>query len=505
MRKSLPFLVCASLSILHAAGAAASEAPPVAAPSDPAPDVSAPAAPVAVPAGRGAPAIVDSIAALQARIAAAVPGDTIVLKNGSYVTTSAIVVKCRGEIDRPIVIAAETVGGVEIGGTHGFSVAAPATHVTISGFRFTHAAGKTTIGGNTAFVRFSRNTFLCSGEGAFLSVTGDDAQVDYNDFGPKTASGTMISVSGVGSQVARRLWIHHNYFHDFENDGSGGAEMLRFGLLSSHGRSTSAAIVEHNLFARCRGVSDLVSNRCSGTTYRFNTFVESPTSHLTLLVGNDCIVAGNYFRQTEGLRFYGDRHQVFSNYFEANYIAVSIGNGDFDAAASSEAAPQSSRDRPDDCVVAFNTFVENRTHYQMSRRTPGGLGATNTIFANNVIQGGGPAAKIDGPYTGAVWQGNLLWKGAGARDLPADGCTQIDPLLAAGPDGILRPQAGSPAIEAAAGDFPAVTFDLDGQLRRDPKAKGADEFSAAPALAHFLSPSDVGPLAQEAPLVPPLP
>jgi hypothetical protein len=248
-----------------------------------------------------------------------------------------------------------------------------------------------------------------------------------------------------------------------------------------------------------------VSNRCSGTTYRFNTFIESPTSHLTLLTGNDCVVAGNYFRRTEGLRFYGDRHQVFSNYFEENYIAVSIGNGDSDAAALGDAAPQSSRDRPDDCVVAFNTFVENRTHYQMSRRSPAGLGATNTVFANNLIQGGGPAAKIDGPYAGAVWQGNLLSKSSGARDLPAEGYTAVDPLLARGPDGILRPQAGSPALDAASGEFPGAAFDLDGQPRTAPKATGADEFSAAPALARFLSPSDVGPLARETPLVPPLP
>jgi len=99
----------------------------------------------------------------------------------------------------------------------------------------------------------------------------------------------MIAISGGGSQVARRLWIHHNYLHDFVNDGSNGAEMIRYGLLNAHGQSTGAGIVEFNLFTGCRGVNEMISVRSSGNTFRHNTFVDSPTSHLTLRVGNDCI------------------------------------------------------------------------------------------------------------------------------------------------------------------------------------------------------------------------
>ena len=76
---------------------------------------------------------VDSVAALQSRIDAAVPGDVITLKDGGYVTAAALAVKCAGSGDHPITIEAQTVGGVELGGTHGFEVVSPAAWVVIRG------------------------------------------------------------------------------------------------------------------------------------------------------------------------------------------------------------------------------------------------------------------------------------------------------------------------------------------------------------------------------------
>lgn len=441
-----------------------------------------------------APVLVDSIAALRTNIGKSMPGETIVLKNGTYTVDAAINVTCVGTAEQPITITAESVGGAEIAGVHGFKVNAPAAHVIISGFKFTHTSGKTGIAEGTHHVRFTRNLFVCAGDGHYFSIAGDDAQIDFNEFGPKKDPGTMIAVSGTGTQVARRLWIHHNYFHDFDNDGSNGAEMVRIGLLSSHRLSKGMALVEHNLFVRCRRVNDFISNRSSANTYRYNTFVDSPSSHFTVRQGDDCVIYGNIFRNTEGVRLYGDRHQVFSNYFEGNYIGIAIGNGTAEISELGNEAPPNSNDRPDGCVIAFNTFVDNNTHYQMSRRT-GGLGATKTTFANNILQGGAVAAKIDGPNPGAVWTGNLLWKTKSARDLPADGHTVADPLLAADPDGIKRPAPGSPAIAGAAGDFPAVTFDLDGQPRAEKKTIGADEPATAAASARILTSADVGPLA----------
>jgi poly(beta-D-mannuronate) lyase len=437
--------------------------------------------------------VTDSLEAFQAAINAADPGDTIVLKSGVYTTLKALTVKRAGTAERPIVIAAEAVGSVELRGTHGFNVVQPAAHVVIRGFLFTHASGRTAIAAGTRHVRFTRNTFVCTGDGPYLAVAGDDAEVDYNEFKDKKTVGNMLSVTGTGAQVARRLRVHHNYFHDFANAWENGAETIRFGL-SSLSLSTGQGIVEHNLFVRCKGENELISNKSSGNTYRYNTIIDSQGAQLTLRHGNECVVYGNYFRNTEGLRIFGDRHRVHSNYFEGNYLGINLGNGGAEVA---DGAPLTSHDRPDDCIIVFNTLVNNRTHYQMSRRTPTALGATNTVFAHNLLVGGGTAAKIEGPNPGAVWTANLLWN-VPAGDLPAGGYTKADPLLAPGPDGVHRLQPGSPAIDAvAATAFPFVTTDLDGQPRTEKLDTGADEFSPAPVAIRILTPADVGPQAPE--------
>lgn len=434
---------------------------------------------------------VDSLAELGKKVRNAEPGDTIILKNGTYATTAAINIRREATADHPLTIAAETVGGVEISGTHGFSVTEPAAHIVISGFKFTHASGRATIAAGTSHVRFTHNTFQCAGDGAYLAVSGDDAQVDHNEFAEKKTPGSMIAVGGTGSQIARRLWIHHNYFHDLAATGTP-AEMLRFGL-TALSLSTGAGLVEHNLFARCRGENELISNRSSGNTYRYNTFVDSPTAQFTLRHGNDCLIYGNTVRNTEGLRIYGDRHQVFSNYFEKNYIGINLGNGSAEVASG---GPLAAHDRPDNCIIVFNTLVDNRTHYQMSRRSPEGLGATNTTFANNLLVGGSYAAKIEGPYPGAVWSANLDFNIPNRGDLPADGSATADPQLAPDEDGLARPQPGSPALASAVGDFPTVNVDIDGQPRPEKKSRGADEPGSELIIARILTPSDVGPSAK---------
>ncbi len=431
---------------------------------------------------------VNSLDALQAALHTAAPGDTLRLTNGTYTTSAPLTVNHPGTAAAPITVAAESVGGVTLAGKAGFKFTSPAAYVTVSGFVFAHASGSTSIAAGATHIRLTRCTFACLGEGPYLTVTGDDAEIDRCEFRDKQTLGNMISVTGTGSQVARRLWIHHNYFHDFANAGGNGAETIRFGL-SGLSLSTGAGLVEHNLFVRCVGENELISNKSCGNTYRYNTFLASPGAQLTLRHGNDCLVYGNIFRGTDGLRIFGDRHQVFSNYFEKNTRGINLGNGDGEVA---DGAKLTCHDRPDHCVIAFNTLLDNQVTYQMDNRKDG-LGATHTTFAYNLVRGGGKVATIGGPNSGASWTGNLLWKTGPVGELPSAAYTTADPLLVADATGILHLAPGSPAIGVASGGFPAVIVDLDGQPRPPHRAIGADELSAGPVRSRLLSPADVGP------------
>src|SRR5437763_7517400 len=88
---------------------------------------------------------VDSVAALQARIDAARPGDVIVVKDGIYTITAPLAVHAIGRRGATVRIAAATVGGVTLTGTDGFDIAADAAWIEIDGFVFAHRSGRTQV------------------------------------------------------------------------------------------------------------------------------------------------------------------------------------------------------------------------------------------------------------------------------------------------------------------------------------------------------------------------
>ena len=98
------------------------------------------------------------------------------------------------------------------------------------------------------------------------------------------------------------------------------------------------------------------------------------------------------------------------------------------------------------------------------------------------------ASRLSGPYTVGAWAGNIVWQTNGTGAMPAGTFDEVDPLLTPLANGIFRPQLGSPAINSAVGDYPAVVLDMDGQPRPAAKDRGADELSLAPPTATFLTP-----------------
>ena len=369
---------------------------------------------------------VDSLEALQARIDNAKPGDVIILKDGYYTVESAISITSVGTKEQPVRIVAQSVGGVTLTGTQGFSVRRGAAHIVLSGFKFFNEAGRNNISVGANHIRITRCVFTCPGRGAYLVVSGDDIQIDHNEFRDKSRWGNMISITGENGIVAKRVWIHRNYFYNFSRSTEPGEtndlEVIRYGL-SHLSMSNGYGIIEYNLFVRCVGENELISNKSCMNTYRYNIFLDSPGSELSLRHGNECKAYHNYFRNTGGIRIFGDRHEVFENFLENNSIGIHIGNGGAEVA---DGAPMTSHDRPDDNVIRNNILINNNRQYYMAGRRDG-LGAPRTTFTGNIIVGGNEVAQIGGPYPDAVWKDNIVWNNEKLGDMPESGMRRADP------------------------------------------------------------------------------
>lgn len=430
---------------------------------------------------------VSSIADLKTAINNAKPGDIILLTDGVYHTDSDISINSTGTAQHPITIGAQTPQGAEISGNGGFNIVSPAAFIIIRGFKFTHAASKARMGSGTRFCQWLHNVFETPGTGDYLTIAGSDHEIGYNTLQNKDSLGKFIAIKGTGSQIAERLWIHHNYFKTHKNQGNrNGAEALQFGL-SGFSLSSSNSIVEYNLFEDCAGENELISVKASKVIVRYNTIRNCP-AQFTLRHGNFNQVYGNYFFNTPGLRIFGDDHIIHSNYFEGCSIGINIGNGGAEVA---DGAPLTSHDRPDRVLIAFNTLVNNKTNIVQTART-NGLGSTFITVAHNIIQGGGPAVSIVGPFANPEWEGNIIFNTDGAGDMPPGSYKTIDPKLAKDASGIFHLQTGSPAIDLVSKANAAILTDMDGQPRISLFDAGADELLSGPPKTTALHPQDVG-------------
>jgi poly(beta-D-mannuronate) lyase len=435
---------------------------------------------------------VASLQELRRAISNASPGDEIVVADGKYSCEEAIDISAAGMPSLPIKISAATVGGAEITDTAGFRFRSSAAHVILSGFNFTHKAGTLSLPAGSHHCRVTRNRFELevANAGAYLSISGDNHEVDHNTFENKDTEGPMLIVQGpAGRAMAQRTWIHHNFFRNFANSGRNNSSALHIGH-SSRSLSPAHSIVEYNLFSKTEGENEgAICNKSCDNIYRFNTFAEGCTE-LSLRHGNRCLVYGNFFIGTRGgLRFFGDDHRIYSNYFQANDPAVQIGNG----SANVPPAELTSHDRPDRVQFVFNTLVDNRSNIVMRGRS-GGIGATELTIANNLIQGGKSAAAIAGPLPRAIWEGNVVWD-TDPGDIPKLGYGFYDPKLLKAANGILTPERGSRVIGSATGSHPYVDVDVKGQRRAKIMDVGAHQYPERTAINDVATPSDVGPSA----------
>lgn len=441
-----------------------------------------------------------TVSGLANAVANAQPGDHIVVRDGSYSTGGRIYLRGRGTFDNPVVVTAESIGGVTVTGSSGFTVE-NSSYLVVRGFVFRHGQGDGR-GMETAgsdHVRISRNHFAqtnSDGGTKWLRLRGGEkARIDHNRFENKTTTDSMVLVDpGSDGIIATDTLIDHNYLAGTRSPDSDTNEALRIGVSDVQAQSAHA-VVQYNLFYDNRGDAEVISNKTSDNIYRHNTF---RGNHGSLVVrhGDRVTVEGNWFLgNSGGLRMYGDGNTIVGNYFEGNTgdgveSTFIIGAGSVAADAPYDGAGY---DQPNGGMVAFNTLVNNRYHLRIGYGS-GSLAPRNMRIGNNILHGtSGDLVHYDRSPSGFSWEGNIL-HGTSRGDIPS-GYRTVDPQLAEGSDSVYRLTSGSPARNTATNSafYTVVNTDLDGHTRIETKDAGADEYSTTAPPRRPLSSSDVGP------------
>lgn len=257
-------------------------------------------------------------------------GDALILQNGTW-TDARLKIHATGTAEKPVTIKAQTPGKVVFTGESRLSVGG--AHVIVDGLWFQNPTGEQVLElrldskqlANDCRITncaVTNDTQLTSEESSqFISIYGARNRVDHCYIAGKTTQGTTLVVwlSNEAKDQGKHQ-IDHNHFGPRQKLGKNGGETIRLGD-SKTSMQTAACVVEHNLFEKCDGEAECISNKSCGNLYRFNTF-KGVSGTLTLRHGNACRVENNVFigdkaKGAGGVRVIGEDHVVTGNLFDS--------------------------------------------------------------------------------------------------------------------------------------------------------------------------------------------
>ena len=428
---------------------------------------------------------------LSAAIARAVPGDVIVLRNGQWPDTS-IHLDRSGAEGKPITVKAQTAGQVVLTGASSLNFAGD--WLVVEGLKFER------LNGDRVFVDFADGADHCrltdsailesnNGRRNWIHMRrGINNRIDHCRFSGMDQPGMQIQV-----ETERERPNHHridnNFFGHRARGNGNGFETIRIGY--SHQQTNFAhTTVERNLFYRCNGENEIISNKSTGNRIIYNTFLDN-SGELTLRHGDKAWVEGNWFlgnnvRGSGGVRVIGSDHVVANNYFSAlQTYAILVRRG-------VETDDPKSYTQVKNALIAFNTIVDCPKSLVIGSGR-GTLIPADSRIANNIVHyPAGTLIEYAAQPTNFVYEGNIMLGGSlGVESLDI---TLRDPKLVKAADGIHRPAADSPARNAAADGYKDITLDISGNSRTGTKDAGAQVLTAGAKIARPLTERDVGPL-----------
>jgi poly(beta-D-mannuronate) lyase len=414
------------------------------------------------------------------------PGDVVVMADGTW-KDQAVEFRGEGTTDKPITLRAQSPGKVVLTGASSLTI--DGAYLVASGLLLKDGATATNsvkLAGRHC--RLTDTAIVDCTTKFYVHLFGTENRVDHCYLAGKTSESPTLQVEAEGQPNRHR--IDHNHFGPRPPLGANGGETMRVGY-SHQSTNNSATLVEHNLFDRCDGEIEIISNKSCENVYRFNTFRDCD-GMFTLRHGDRCLVQGNFMlgnhkKGSGGFRVIGEDHVLVNNYVEG------VDRGGFWITSGIPDSPLNGYFRARNVLIAFNTVVDSRGPYidldagfGTSRRS---LRPENVTVANNLfaLPDGGTLLKgVEGE--GFKWLGNIASVGRAHA-----GIRLTDPKLVRSADRLWRPAADSPARGTAEGEFPTVKTDIDGQPRTGRLDVGCDQSSDAPVTNRPLTAADVGP------------
>jgi poly(beta-D-mannuronate) lyase len=261
---------------------------------------------------------------LRRALQAARPGDTIVLRNGTWRDLD-LVFQAQATARAPVRLRAQTPGEVVLSGASRLTFQSP--YLIAEGLLFRDGALPATGG---AVVRFAShhgrltdsalvdyNPADGSVEYAWVSFEGDDNRVDQSLFRGKNNRRPVIT----NRPAARRNRVDGCHFKDIAHHPENGREIVQIaghGMSEELGSDGAFFTLERNLFEEAHGeAAEIVSIKSNRNVIRYNTFRKT-RGGITNRSGNFNVIEGNFVLgqgepQSYGIRVTGQYHRVVNN------------------------------------------------------------------------------------------------------------------------------------------------------------------------------------------------
>lgn len=280
---------------------------------------------------------------LTAKLKTAQPGDEIIVANGTYKDV-VINVDLQATEDKPVVIRAETPGGVEFTGTSRWTVTG--SYITVRDFYFNEAISSDITVKLTNVYKcrvtgcyFYRTGHATNGQSALVEISGNSKynRVDHNTFERPQGMCVRYSINGATIREKNNTdgMVDHNYFLDVRQcsveiptSSSNGMEVVNLIGGSALPYEVNHT-VQYNRFEDVYGDGgEGICLKSHGNKINYNTFLNSQMSGLSMRANENSEVIGNFWFHTKyGLRVYGQGAYFKNNYCFDSYRSGFVAHG----------------------------------------------------------------------------------------------------------------------------------------------------------------------------------